>query len=68
MIIEVTPTIVQPKRRIIAIGRSAAGQPFTVVSDPLLVRWQAEGAPSCNATWRNITVLPEEQREGYVGM
>lgn len=56
MIIEVTPTIVQPKRRIIAIGRSAAGQPFTVVSDPLLFRWQAEGAPSCGATWQDEEV------------
>lgn len=56
MIIEVTPTIVQPKRRIIAIGRSAASQPFTVASDPLLVRWQAEGAPSCNATWQDEEV------------
>lgn len=55
-------------RRIIAIGRSEAGQPFRVVSDHAFVRWQAEGAPKCNATWRDINVLPDEEREGYVGM
>lgn len=43
-------------RRIIAIGLGATGQPFTVVSDPLLVRWQAEGAPSCGATWQDEEV------------
>ena len=37
--------------RLIAVGRSEAGQPFTVISDPAFVRWQAEGAPTCGATW-----------------
>lgn len=55
-------------RRLVAVGRSEAGQPFQVVSDPAFVRWQAEGAPKCNATWSDINVLPNEQREGYVGM
>jgi len=41
--------------RLIAIGRSEAGQPFIVISDPAFVRWQAEGAPSCGATWEEET-------------
>lgn len=56
-------------KRIIAIGRCAEGGSFRVVSDPAWIRWQDEGAPKCSAMWAgSYDVLPEDQRDSYVGM
>ena len=58
------PSPVATDVRLIAIGRSEAGQPVTVVSDPAFVRWQAEGASTCGATWsdKELAALPIIER------
>ncbi len=38
-----------------------------LTGDPLAARWQAEGAPSCDATWESVDALPDEDRDDYVG-
>lgn len=59
------------KARLVAIGRSVAGSGFVVTTggDPVVDRWQAEGAPTCGATWSGdySGVVPAEQRDGYIG-
>lgn len=56
------PSPVATDVRLIAIGRSESGRPFTVVSDPAFVRWQAEGAQSCGATWSDEELAEAEEQ------
>jgi hypothetical protein len=41
----------------------------SVVSDPALAQWQADGSPRCGSTWAGdySSVYPAEQRYGYIG-
>lgn len=60
-----TPSPLATDVRLIAIGRSESGRPFTVVSDPAFVRWQAEGASTCGATWSDEELAETEEQADY---
>jgi hypothetical protein len=54
------------------IGYHEASMKITIqlwTGDPNAARWQAEGRPSCGASWADAykDVLPAEEREDYVG-
>lgn len=47
----------------------AAYHSATFTGDPAVARWRGEGAQTCNTIWSGdySTVVPAEQRDGYIG-
>lgn len=67
MIIEVTPTIVQPKRRIIAVGRSERGSTFVVRTAVQPPADFAEAVAEVLAPGRVATVPPVPESDEAIG-
>jgi hypothetical protein len=53
----------------IAAWHGEAMAELAMSSDPALAQWQADGSPRCGCSWNGdySSVLPQEQRYGYIG-